>query len=63
MQQRPSTTDEPDAPVREPANGSINAGQTRETKPVGQSIVWFFVVASVLAVIGMIVVLVLNNTR
>lgn len=47
-------------PVRE-ANEGLTEGQTRESKPVGVSIVWFFVIASVLAVIGMVVVLMLNN--
>jgi len=45
----------------EGANDNLTEGQTRESKPVGLSIVWFFVIGSVLAVIGMIVVLVLNS--
>ena len=47
-------------PVRE-ADEGLSEGQTRETKSVGLSIVWFFVIASVLAVIGMVVVLALNS--
>lgn len=60
MQQRSPAVNESNEPVQ-PEDGTLDAGQTRETKPAGQAIVWFFVVASVLAIIGMIVVLMLNN--